>query len=470
MTDTTSRTFTLDPQIPWERLADTLQGRLVLPDDDGFAAATSGFNLAAVRRPAAVVEATSAQDVVAAVRFAGSHHLGVSVSCTGHGGAADDSGTLLVRTGLLGECSVEGSRVRVGAGVRWQQVLDATAGLGAALCGSAPDVSVVGYTTGGGAGPFVTTLGLACDRVRAVEIVTGDGELRRVEESADGELDDLLWAVRGGKGLAGIVTALEFDLATEVPAQVFAGAVYFDGADAADVLHCWQSWSNGLPAQATTSVAVLRLPALPGVPPPLAGRTTIAVRFGWTGDPVEGERVFSTIRACATAVLDGVHVIPYGALGMIHADPTEPVPGLERHVLLSTFTSATADALLAVAGPDSGAELLVVEVRRLGGAARTGSGAFCHRDARFSLLAVGLAFPPIVAAATAAAEGVLTALTEWSAGATLPNFTHLRTVADLVTTYDTPTLTRLSELVQRVDPHGVMAEAHPLQEWAASRS
>ena len=94
--------------------------------------------------------------------------------------------------------------------MKWLRVVEAAAPYGLApLSGSITDVGIVGYTTGGGLGPMARTYGLAADRVRAIEVVTGDGVLRRATPT---EHPDLFFGLRGGKGALGIVTAIEFDL------------------------------------------------------------------------------------------------------------------------------------------------------------------------------------------------------------------------------------------------------------------
>ena len=135
-------------------------------------------------------------------------------------------------------CTREGW-ARVGAGVKWLRVIEAAAPYGLApLSGSITDVGVVGYTTGGGVGPMARTYGLAADRVRAFEVVTGDGVLRRVTPT---EHPDLFFALRGGKGALGIVTAVEFDL-VHLP-TFYGGALWFDGDHAAAVIERWRDWS-----------------------------------------------------------------------------------------------------------------------------------------------------------------------------------------------------------------------------------
>ncbi|XVV08298.1 FAD-binding oxidoreductase [Actinoplanes sp. CA-131856] len=437
-------------------LARSLTGTVAWPGEPLYARLTAGFNAAITATPAAVVEARDPQDVVAAVRFAAATGHPVAVQATGHGLADTLDGAILVHTGRLDECVVHPDGwARVGAGVRWQQVLDAAAPHGLApLCGSAPGVGVVGYTTGGGLGPVARTFGWASDRVRAIEIVTGDGELRRVTAT---ESPDLFWGVRGGKGALGIVTALEFDL---VPLPtIYAGALYFDGADAAAVLHTWRAWTSSLPIEATTSIAFLQLPPLPGVPPPLAGKFTVAVRFAWTGSSDQGAEVLAPLRATAIPLIDTVRTIPYAAIGSIHADPADPMPVHEATDLLRALPAEAADALLAVAGPASGSPQVIVELRHLGGALAAEPehpSAVCHRDAAFTLITIGVLAPPIAGAVPAHGEQVRAALAPWSTGGALPNLGAATGPERMSRSYDQPTLARLTELAERYDPANVL--------------
>src|SRR4051794_21193225 len=282
-------------------LAARLRGRLLLPGGDGHATRTAALTLP----PLAVVEAQTADDVVAAVRFAGAHGLELAGPAPGIGATPCSESTLLVRTAGLDECGVHPEGwARVGAGIRWQRVLDEAGRHGlAALAGSSPAAGVVGQTLGGGLGPVARTYGLASDRVRALEVVTGDGVLRRVMPTAH---PDLFWGLRGGRGALGVVTAVEFDLLAVD--ELYAGAVEFAGADAATVLRRWAAWCAGLPPQATTSVALLAD----------AGRVLVAVRFAWVGDADAGADVLAPIRGCAPRLHDDVRVRPYAALGQIH--------------------------------------------------------------------------------------------------------------------------------------------------------
>lgn len=441
---------------PFDTLARRLTGALARPGDVAYERLSTPWNLAVRPTPAAVVEARTAQDVVEAVRSAGAAGLAVAVQATGHGIATDLDGALLVSTARLDECVVHADGwARVGAGVRWQQVLDAAAPFGLApLCGSSPSVGVVGYTTGGGLGPVARTYGLASDLVRAIEVVTGDGVLRRATAT---EHPDLFWGLRGGKGALGVITAMELDLVRQ--AHVHGGALYFDGADAATVLHTWRRWCADLPEQATTSVALLQLPPLPGVPEPLAGRLTIAVRYVWTGDAETGAALLAPVRACAPTLIDAVHTMPYAALGAVHADPVDPMPATETSDLLRELPADAVDALLRVAGPGSGSPQIIVELRQLGGAvARPPQvpDAVCHRGAAFTLNVIGVPAGPAAAAIEQHAGLVSATLAPWATGGLLPNFSAGTGADRIARSYDAATLARLVAVAERYDPDRVL--------------
>jgi FAD/FMN-containing dehydrogenase len=90
-------------------------------------------------------------------------------------------GLILLRSGLLNQVEVRAEErvARVGAGVKWGQVLAAAGPLGlTGLSGSAPGVSVTGFTLGGGIGWFSRKYGFASDSVRAIDIVDDVDRLR----------------------------------------------------------------------------------------------------------------------------------------------------------------------------------------------------------------------------------------------------------------------------------------------------
>ena len=395
-----------------------------LPGTEAYTALTGTSNLTKAIRPAAVVPARGSDDIAHTVKVAAAAGLRVAVQSTGHGATETMQDAILVSTAALDELMVDaGERwARVGAGVRWAAVLEECAPHGlAALAGSSPDVGVVGYLTGGGIGPVARTYGLASDTVRAFEVVTGDGVVRRVTATHH---PDLFWGLRGGKGTLGIVTAVEIDLVEQ--AEIYGGALWFAGADAAAVVRTWSQWCELLPDEGTTSVAVMRLPDMPIFPEPLRGTTSVTVRFAWTGDPEVGEEMIRAVRAVATPVIDTVRVLPYAALGEVHTDPTDPMPLHEHHSLLGEFGLDAADRLLELVGPDAQCAQAMVEVRQLGGRIRDDRGvpsAFAHRDAAFSLFTIGVMIPEIAQVVTRDTARVHEGLAPWSRPGGLPNFT-----------------------------------------------
>ena len=437
-------------------LPDHVSALVAMPGEPGYERCAP-WNVAVPVQPAAVVFATSPHHVAETVRFAARHGLRVTVQATGHGAVPVGSDAILVQTGAMTHCVVDlpTRTARIGAGARWQHVLDAAAPHGLApLCGSSPQVGVVGFLTGAGIGPLVRSVGLSSDHVRSFDLVTGAGEFLRVTPD---EHPELFWGLRGGKATLGIVTGVEIDL---LPiSEFYGGALYFDGADAAAVLRGWQQWNAGLPENINTSIAIQRLPPLPGVPEPLAGRLTIAVRYTALDDLAEAETLLAPMREAATPVLDTVGVLPYAAIGAVHADPVDPMPAYEDQALLREFGADAVDILLAAAGPGSASVQTIVEVRLLGGAmARQAPhrSAFCHRQAKYAVTVIGAPVGPTAALVRPQARALMTALQPWSTGGLLPNFAPTADPSRVARVYDEDIRHRLAALADRYDPAGVL--------------
>ena len=330
---------------------------------------------------------------------------------------------MLVSTKAMQRVTVDpvARRARVEAGVRWRSVIDAAVPHGLApLSGSSSGVGVVGYTLGGGMGHLARRHGFAADHVRSVELVTAEGETRTVTAESDPEL---FWAVRGGQSRFGIATALEFDL-IPVP-QFFGGALIYTGPAVADVLHAWSTWAPTMPEDVTTSVALLRLPPVDDVPPPLRGVVSLAVRFGFAGPADRGEALLAPMRRVATPVLDSVGPMSFAAVDGIHMDPPEPMPAVTRGGLLHSMPADLVDTLLGVAGPGVDVPLAVVEVRLMGGALGRPAqvpNAVTGREGAFSLSAIAPAPPPLMTAAHEVTSRVIEVARPWSTGTSLANF------------------------------------------------
>ena len=291
------------------------------PADPGYDAAVAAFNTTITPRPALVVEARGPDDVVAAVRRAAAEGLAVTVQATGHGLVNDLAGSLLVPTRHLDDVRVDprvGTAV-VGGGATWTQVIAAAAPHGLApVCGSASGVGVVGFLLGGGHGPLSRQYGVGSDQVRRVRIVTADGVERDVDTTRE---PDLFAALRGGKAGFGVV--VEMEIALHPVERLYAGGIFFPGEASPTVLHAWRAWVTTLPESASSSVALLRLPPDPSLPPPLQGAFVCHLRFATTASEQEGAALLAPMRALAEPIADMVAEMPFAAIDAIHADPTE---------------------------------------------------------------------------------------------------------------------------------------------------
>jgi hypothetical protein len=232
-----------------------------------------------------------------------------------------------------------------------------------------------------------------------------------------------------------------------------------------------RNWSKALLDEATTSFVVLQLPDAPDMPPPLAGRTTIGVRFLWVGDAEEGAGLLDQIRAVAPVVLDDAALKPHTAVDSVHADPVDPMPVKEASMLLADFPDDAVARFLDRVGPGTHSPQIMAEIRQLGGAyARAGEhpSAFVHRNAAFSLLTVGIAFDPRV---VPHAHDLISALSDWDTGGVWPNFAPPHDEATAQRAYDPATLAHLADVAQRYDPDAVLtagAFVRPIAEEAAA--
>ena len=189
---------------------------------------------------------------------------------------------MLLRTDAMQDVEIDASnrRARVQGGARWLDLVDDASDLGlAALHGSARDIGIVGYSLGGGQGWLGRKHGLQANSVTAVELVTADGELVRADRDNEPEL---FWALRGGGGNFGVVTALEFDLYPLE--QLFAGSLFFGFERGDEVVHAWREWTAGLPEEVTSVAKLLQLPDMPEIPEPLRGNSFAVLSAAILGD------------------------------------------------------------------------------------------------------------------------------------------------------------------------------------------
>jgi FAD/FMN-containing dehydrogenase len=394
--------------------------------------------------------------VVLAARAAG---LRIAPQATGHnaGPLGSLEHTVLLKTSGLGGVEIDAERriARVGAGVLWEDVVDAAAPHGLiALHGSSPTVCVTGYSLGGGMGWLARSHGLQANSVTAIELVTAEGEFVRTDADND---PDLFWALRGGGGNFGIVTALEFRLYPL--SEIYAGMMVWDWSQAERVLDAWAAWAVEAPEHVTTSFRIMQLPPLPEIPEPIRGRSLVMIDGAVQGDPAALE----PLRALGPE-MDTFATVPVAALARLHQDPEEPMPFLSDSALVEELTPAAIRALLDVAGPGSGSPLFMVELRQCGGALRRWEpthGVAAGIDAEFVLFAGSLVFDAEMAALVKGhTRRVVDAMAPWRNPGHYLNFAEH--AVDTAETYGGTAHNRLLAIKERMDPDNAIQANHEL--------
>ncbi|MFH9862935.1 FAD-binding oxidoreductase [Streptomyces sp. NPDC017202] len=441
------------------------------PGEAPFAAATAVFNLAAPVRPAAAVTVRTAEEARAAVRHAVSERLWARPLTSGHASssARPMRDSLLIRTEPAGPVEIDaGARTaRVPAGTRWGAVVEAAAAHGlAAAHGTSATVGVVGYLLRGGIGVYGRHTGLGANTVRAVELVTADGAVRRVDTTSDPEL---FWALRGGGGGFGVVTAVEIGLFPA--AQVITGAAFWPAAHAPKLFTRWIRWTRDAPSTVTTALRVMNLPDVPGIPPELTGGAVVCLT-GTVLAPTDhdagsarqrAEDLLGPLRAVAQPLLDTWGAAAPQAVVQAHMDPPDPVPVVGDHLLLSPLDGDGVDTFLRLLGEGSRSPLVNAELRQLGGAFAAhepNGGALSRLDAAFAFTAGGLVTDPAARAAIEAhCAKVRSALAPWDTGWTAPTLVERLDQPQRHLTPDA--VARVDDVRRRIDPSGVFRHDVP---------
>ena len=451
------------PPASFSDLATALDGRLVTPRDRDWDDVRQVFNLTTDLRPAAILLARGPGDVVSAMELARRQGLRVAAQATGHNASAygDLSDTLLVDVRDLREVEVDAARrlVRVGAGVRWQDVVPQLSELGlAALHGSSPLVGIAGYSLGGGIGWLARTHGMQTNSVTAFEVVTPDGLLRHVSADRDA---DLFWALRGGNGSYGVVTAIEFRV-YPVP-QLYAGASFFPLDRAREVLAAWTSMAPSLPEELMTWVQLMRFPDAPELPEPLRGGAFAVLLGAYLGDEESGAALLAPVRDLGP-VMDSFAPSRPVDLAELAMDPPAPVPFASTTALVDDLDADTLDRLVELVGAGSGSELPLVQLRQMGGAlarAEHGAGARATLAGEFCVFALGVVADEASGQATARDLAAIDRLLAPHRVGAYPNFVE-DPGTDPRTFWDAETWSRLTAVKAAYDPADLLRGNHPV--------
>ena len=291
------------------------KGPVLRPDDAGYDDARKIFNGMIDRRPALIGRCTDADDVVILVNLARENRLPISIYGGGHGvtgSAVVDAGICADMRGMKGiSVDPEARTVRAEAGLTWGEFDAATQEHGLAVTGGrVSSTGIAGLTLGSGSGWLERKLGFVCDNLIAAEVVTADG---RQVRASDDENPDLFWALRGGGGNFGVVTAFHLRLHPVGPI-VLGGMLMWPAHMAGDVVRFYRGFMADAPDELGSALAFITAPPAPFVPEPVRGQPIVGIIVCYAGPVDEGEEALRPLREFGPPGVDMVEPMPYLAV------------------------------------------------------------------------------------------------------------------------------------------------------------
>jgi FAD/FMN-containing dehydrogenase len=452
-------------------LIDTLRaevrGAIITRDDESYDEARRVWNGQIDRRPAIVVRCAGPADVIAAVRFAAAQDQPLAVRGGGHSfagfGTCDDG--IVVDLGAMRGVRVDprARRAIVGGGATWGDLDHETAAFGLATTGGLISTTGVGgLTLGGGIGWLMRKYGMACDNLVGADVVTASGEY--LHASAE-EHPDLFWALRGGGGNFGVVTALEYQL--HPVSSVVGGALLFPLDHLDDVLAAYADATRQEPDELCSLLEIATAPDTEDIDRDHRARSIVAFGFCHCGDPAAGRAVVKQWQQVAPVVGNFVDEMPYPILQTFYdADYPKGLWVYMRSHYLSELTHQSMEALVGAAGERSLGRS-IIDLHHMGGAAArvpAGETAFDHRDAEYAVL---------IAAATDGEPGFDTevawgrrqweALAPHSTGGAYENFMSDQDTNAVRSAWNSSTHARLATVKNRYDPDNRLHFNHNIQ-------
>jgi FAD/FMN-containing dehydrogenase len=319
-----------------DQLEDQVTGSVLAPDHAGYDAARAVHNGLVDRKPALIVRARSAEDVVAALTFARSGRFEVSVRGGGHNvaGRAVTDGGVMIDLAEMKDITVdpEHGTATAQGGVTWNELNEAAAIHGLAVTGGAISTTgIAGYTLGGGLGWLMGKYGLACDNLEAVELVTATGDVLEVDAESH---PDLLWALRGGGGNFGVATAFTYGL--HPLGTVTGGLIAHPFGAAQDLLRFYRDAVADASDELTVFAGLVHAPDG-------SGAKLAALVVCHAGDPDIAARELTPFLSYGSPVMTQVGPMPYPQMNTL-LDAGYPTGSF--NYWLSSFTRGLPDALI----------------------------------------------------------------------------------------------------------------------------
>ena len=320
-----------------EAFGGALRGPLLRPEQDGYDRARVVWNGMITRRPALIARCAGVSDVIAAVRFARTHRLLVSVKGGGHnitGNAVCDGGLMIDLSPMKGMRIDPVNRVaHAQAGLTWGEFNQETQAFGLATTGGVVSTTgISGLTLGGGLGWLMGSHGLSCDNLVSADVITAEGEFLTTSTE---QHSDLFWGLRGGGGNFGVVTAFEYRL--HPVTSVLAGMVIHPMEQAREVLRFYREFCRSCPDEALAATALMMSPE---------GMPVAVIVASYIGNVEDGEKVMLPLRKFGSPLADTIAPTSYVALNSLF-DAAFPYGGVQRY-WKSSFLKELGDDMIEV--------------------------------------------------------------------------------------------------------------------------
>jgi FAD/FMN-containing dehydrogenase len=445
----------------------TLRGPVLLPADPGYDEARRIWNAMIERRPALLARCAGSADVMAAVGFARAHGLPLAVRGGGHGIAGSaicDDGLVIDLSAMRGvHVDPNMRRAWVDGGALLADVDHETQAFGLAVpLGINSTTGVAGLTLGGGFGWLSRMHGLSVDNLVGAEIVTADGQCRRI---GLGREPELFWAIRGGGGNFGVVTQFEFALHPVGP-MVTAGLVVFPAAQARQVMRRYRDFVARLPDQLAVWAVLRRAPPLPFLAADVHGTDIVALAVFSPLAPDSAMPFLSPLRGFGTVLGEHVDAMPYAAWQKIF-DPLL-APGARNYWKSHNFTALSDEAIdvvLRYAGslPTPQCEIFLGLIGGRANVPLPDATAYPHRNVQFAMNVHGRwSEPDDDARVVAWAREFFTAAAPHAAGSVYINFLTQDEGARIGEAYG-PNYARLVQAKRRYDPDNLFRLNHNIR-------
>ena len=433
------------------KLRADVAGRVIAPEDPEYDSARSVFYGGIDRHPAAIVRVKDDMDVARVVALARETGLELAVRSGGH----SISGLCVSEGGIVIDLAdIRALEIDPEARTAWAQTgltaVDFTTaaaehGLGIGF-GDTGSVGIGGITLGGGVGYLVRKHGLTIDSLQAADIVTADGEIRRVD--AENE-PDLFWAIRGGGGNFGVATRFRFGL--HQIDTVVGGMLLLPAT--VDTIAGFMAEAEAAPEELSSIANVMPAPPMPFVPEEAHGKLAIMALMTYVGEPEAGQRALAPFRALAEPIADMLRPMPYPEVYPPEEEGYHPLA--KGHTMfVDTIGRPEAETILEHLGTST-AMMGVAQLRTLGGAmARVPADAtaFAHRQSKIMVnVAAVYERPEEIAVHGPWVEAFAAALHQSDDGAYV-NFLGDEGEARIRAAYPGSTWDRLRQIKARYDP------------------